>query len=108
MRRGLLRRHAADSERRGVRRAARDRERIAPQQRVSDGRCNGKTDREYRSAIQELRRDPERGFQKLEEIGAIREVPWADRARSERFGNDAAVLRCGHRRRMRSDNGLRQ
>ena len=38
------------------------------------------TNREYRSAIQELRRDPEKGFQTLERIGAIREVPWSDRA----------------------------
>ena len=33
----------------------------------------------YRDAIQELRRDPERGFDKLEQIGAVREVPWSDR-----------------------------
>jgi hypothetical protein len=34
----------------------------------------------YRDAIQELRRDPERGFEKLEQIGAVHEVPWPDRA----------------------------
>ncbi len=34
----------------------------------------------YRDAIQELRRDTERGFDKLEQIGAVREVPWSDRA----------------------------
>ena len=34
----------------------------------------------YRSAIEELRRDPENGFQRLEEIGAVHEVPWNDRA----------------------------
>jgi ATP-dependent exoDNAse (exonuclease V) alpha subunit len=36
---------------------------------------------EYRQAVQELRRDPESGFQKLDAMGAIREVPlsdWAD------------------------------
>jgi ATP-dependent exoDNAse (exonuclease V) alpha subunit len=33
----------------------------------------------YREAIQELRRNPERGFEKLDEIGAIREVPFLDR-----------------------------
>jgi hypothetical protein len=27
-----------------------------------------------------LRRDPERGFDKLVQIGAVREVPWQDRA----------------------------
>ncbi len=36
---------------------------------------------DYRDAIQELRRDPERGFNKLEQIGAVREVPWSDRAK---------------------------
>jgi len=36
----------------------------------------------YRDAIQELRRDPERGFDKLEQIGAVREVPWSDRAQA--------------------------
>jgi len=34
----------------------------------------------YREAIQELRRDPERGFDKLEELGAVREVTWSERA----------------------------
>jgi len=36
----------------------------------------------YREAIQELRRDPERGFDKLEQIGAVREVPWSERAQA--------------------------
>jgi ATP-dependent exoDNAse (exonuclease V) alpha subunit len=36
----------------------------------------------YRDAIQELRRDPERGFDKLEQIGAVREVPWSDLAQA--------------------------
>ncbi len=36
----------------------------------------------YREAIQELRRDPELGFDKLEQIGAVREVPWSDRAQA--------------------------
>jgi len=40
------------------------------------------TVRDYREAIQELRRDPERGFNKLEQIGAIREVDWRDRAKA--------------------------
>ena len=40
------------------------------------------TDHGYRDAIQELRRDPERGFDKLEQIGAVREVPWSERAQA--------------------------
>jgi hypothetical protein len=36
--------------------------------------------KDYRDAIQELRRDPWRGFEKLEGIGAVREVVFADRA----------------------------
>ena len=35
---------------------------------------------DYRDAVQELRRDPERGFEKLDAMGAVREVPHADRA----------------------------
>src|SRR5437762_8830461 len=34
----------------------------------------------YREAVQELRDDPERGFERLETMGAVREVAWADRA----------------------------
>ena len=40
------------------------------------------TVQDYREAIQELRRNPERGFEKLEQIGAVREVVWQDRART--------------------------
>src|SRR5208282_4915599 len=36
----------------------------------------------YREAIQELRCDPERGFDKLEQIGAVREVSWPERAQA--------------------------
>jgi hypothetical protein len=36
----------------------------------------------YRKAIQDFRRDPARGFQKLEEIGAVREVAWSERAQA--------------------------
>src|SRR5580658_1059473 len=39
-------------------------------------------DHGYRDAIQELRRDPDRGFDKLEQIGAVREVPWSERAQA--------------------------
>ena len=38
------------------------------------------TQLDYRGAIQELRRDPERGFEKLDAMGAVREVAHADRA----------------------------
>jgi conjugative relaxase-like TrwC/TraI family protein len=37
---------------------------------------------QYREAIQELRRSPELGFLKLEQIGAIREVAWRDKAQA--------------------------
>jgi len=37
---------------------------------------------QYRDAIQTLRDSPERGFEKLEEMGAVRVVPGADRART--------------------------
>ena len=37
------------------------------------------TDRAYRGAIEELRRDPESGFQRLDAIGAVREIGWNDR-----------------------------
>jgi conjugative relaxase-like TrwC/TraI family protein len=35
---------------------------------------------DYREAMKELRRDPGHGFEMLDRIGAIREVPWLDRA----------------------------
>jgi len=38
------------------------------------------TKKDYREAIQELRRNPERGFAKLDAIGAVRQVDWQDRA----------------------------
>ena len=47
---------------------------------VSLSEVQRQTAQGYREAIQELRRDPERGFEKLEQIGAVREVPWPDRA----------------------------
>ena len=36
--------------------------------------------KQYRETIQELRRDPEHGFERLESIGAVQEIPWRDRA----------------------------
>lgn len=38
--------------------------------------------REYREAIQELRQNPQRGFEKLDHLGAVCEVAWADRAQA--------------------------
>ncbi len=49
---------------------------------VSLNEVQRQTAQGYREAIQELRRDPERGYDKLEQIGAVREVPWQDRAQS--------------------------
>ena len=40
------------------------------------------TAQDYREAIQELRRNPQRGFEKLDQIGAVREVAWEERARA--------------------------
>ncbi len=34
---------------------------------------------DYREAVQQLRNNPARGFEKLEEIGAVREIPFMDR-----------------------------
>jgi ATP-dependent exoDNAse (exonuclease V) alpha subunit len=38
------------------------------------------TQAEYRDAIQTLRHSPEQGFEKLEQLGAVREVPYLERA----------------------------
>jgi len=40
------------------------------------------TQAEYRDAIQTLRDSPEQGFEKLEKLGAVREVPYLDTART--------------------------
>jgi molybdopterin-guanine dinucleotide biosynthesis protein len=40
------------------------------------------TKADYRHAIEELRRNPERGFAKLDEIGAVKEVAWSERAQA--------------------------
>jgi ATP-dependent exoDNAse (exonuclease V) alpha subunit len=37
---------------------------------------------EYRDAIQTLRQSPEQGFEKLEKLGAVREVPYLERAQA--------------------------
>jgi conjugative relaxase-like TrwC/TraI family protein len=60
------------------------------------------TTADYRDAIQELRRDPEAGFEKLDRIGAVREVGWADRAQAvaqayaESKGRDVLVVCATH------------
>ncbi len=46
---------------------------------VSLTQVQRQTVRDYRDAIEELRRNPVRGFEKLETIGAVREVAPADR-----------------------------
>ncbi len=59
---------------------------------------------DYREAIKELRRDPERGFEKLVEIGAVHEIAWADRAatvartwaKSQAQGRDTLVVCATH------------
>jgi ATP-dependent exoDNAse (exonuclease V) alpha subunit len=38
------------------------------------------TRKDYREAMEELRRNPERGFAKLDAMGAVREVAFSDRA----------------------------
>lgn len=40
------------------------------------------TNQEYRDAIQTLRQSPEQGFEKLERLGAVHEVPFSARARA--------------------------
>jgi ATP-dependent exoDNAse (exonuclease V) alpha subunit len=60
------------------------------------------TDRAYRTAIEELRRDPENGFRELEKIGAVHEVAWDrraafvadvwERANAEPSGSGTSVL----------------
>ena len=47
---------------------------------VSLTQVQRQTRKEYRAAMEELRRDPARGFAKLDAIGAVREVGFSDRA----------------------------
>jgi conjugative relaxase-like TrwC/TraI family protein len=62
------------------------------------------TAKEYREAIKELRRDPTKGFEKLDAMGAVREVPWLDRAEAvarafadaEAKGRNALVVCATH------------
>jgi ATP-dependent exoDNAse (exonuclease V) alpha subunit len=55
-------------------------------------RVQRQTAKAYREAIKELRRDPAKGFEKLEAMGAMREVPWLDRSEAvARASADAEV-----------------
>jgi conjugative relaxase-like TrwC/TraI family protein len=47
---------------------------------VSLTQVQRQTRKEYRAAMEELRRNPERGFAKLDAMGAVREVRFSDRA----------------------------
>jgi hypothetical protein len=49
------------------------------------------TRNDYRDAIEELRRNPERGFAKLDAMGAVREVALSDRAAAIADAYDAAA-----------------
>lgn len=49
---------------------------------VSLTKIQRQTSEDYREAIQELRRNPEAGFEKLDSIGAVQEVPYAERAQA--------------------------
>ncbi|HYK88228.1 MAG TPA: AAA family ATPase, partial [Acidobacteriota bacterium] len=49
---------------------------------VALGQVRRQSDKNYREAIQELRRNPEGGFERLQAMGAIREASWLDRAQA--------------------------
>lgn len=49
---------------------------------VSLTQVQRQTSATYREAIETLREQPARGFTQLEQMGAVREVAWADRSRS--------------------------
>ena len=68
------------------------------------------TRKEYRGAMEELRRNPERGFAKLDAMGAVREVGFSDRAAAiaDAFaGSKGQTLGrlCNSRRDRSSDRG---
>lgn len=46
---------------------------------VTPTQVQRQTRKDYRDAVEELRRNPERGFAKLDAMGAVREVPISDR-----------------------------
>jgi conjugative relaxase-like TrwC/TraI family protein len=57
---------------------------------VSLNQVQRQTRKGYRDAIVELRRDPARGFAKLAAMGAVQEVPFAERAQAVADAYDAA------------------
>ena len=57
---------------------------------VSLNQVQRQTGKEYRDAIIELRRNPERGFAKLAAMGAVREVPFDERAQAVADAYDTA------------------
>jgi conjugative relaxase-like TrwC/TraI family protein len=69
---------------------------------VSLSEVQRQTGQGYREAIQELRRDPERGFDKLEQIGAVREVPWSDRAQAVQQAYSEAQAQINAKGQQRS------
>lgn len=72
--------------------------------RVSLRQVKRQTAAEYREAIQELRRNPGRGLERLQEIGAVRELPFLERPQaiarayldSAAKGQDALVVCATH------------
>ena len=69
---------------------------------VSLSEVQRQTAHDYREAIQELRRDPERGFDKLEQIGAVREVPWPERTQEVQQAYSEAQVQANAKGQPRS------
>jgi conjugative relaxase-like TrwC/TraI family protein len=57
-------------------------ERESPMKSVSLTGVQRQTHAQYRDAIQTLRQAPEQGFEKLERLGAVHEVPFVERGRA--------------------------
>jgi hypothetical protein len=55
-------------------------ERESQMRNVSLTGVQRQTEAEYRDAIQTLRHSPDQGFEKLEKLGAVREVPYLERS----------------------------
>lgn len=49
---------------------------------VALGQVRRQADKNYREAIQELRRNPGAGFERLDTMGALRETAWSERAKA--------------------------
>jgi conjugative relaxase-like TrwC/TraI family protein len=73
------------------------------------------TVKSYREAIQDLRKNPERGFDKLESLGAVQEVNGSERAQavaqtylsSQREGKDTLVVCATHNEIDQVNNEIR-